>query len=317
MNPKKIIFDTDPGIDDAMALLFLSRAPQLQLLGITTAMGNGYIEATTRNALYLRDRFGLSVPVAQGASRPLEGEPTEPPTWVHGDNALGDIAVPADSASTPHALPAHRFLIDMIRSHPHEITIIAVARLTNLALALREAPEIAGLVKQVVVMGGAFGTHGHSGNVTPLAEANIAGDPLAAEEVFGAAWPLAIIGLDVTQQTQMDDAYLRGLVDDGGEAGQFIWDISRVYAAFHVGVGVSGGFYVHDSSAVAYAIDPTLFSASAGPVRVVTDGFAAGHTIQSRPGAWGQRPAVQVCREVDSARLLALYRRVLCAPPAR
>ena len=314
MSRKKIIFDTDPGIDDAMALLFLSRAPELELVGITTAMGNGYIEATTRNALYLRDRFGLAVPVAQGASRPLEGEPSLPPTWVHGDNALGDIDVPEVSASAAHALPAHRFLIEMIKRHPHEITIIAVARLTNLALALREAPEIAALVKQVVVMGGAFGTHGHTGNVTPLAEANIIGDPQAAEEVFGAAWPLAIISLDVTQQTLMSSAYLRELVAHGGEAGQFIWDISRVYAAFHQSIGVADGFFVHDSSAVAYAIDPTLFATSAGPVRVVTDGFAVGHTIQSAPGAWGERPDVQVCREVDSARFLALYRRVLCAP---
>ncbi len=313
MHTKKIIFDTDPGIDDAMALLFLARAPKLELVGITTAIGNGYIEATTRNALYLNERFKLGVPVAQGASRPLEGEPSEPPTWVHGENALGDIPLPDAIAGQIHELPAHQFLIQMIRQHPHQITLIAVARLTNLALALREAPDIAHLLKELIVMGGAFGTHGHTGNVTPLAEANIIGDPLAAEEVFGAAWPVTVVGLDVTQQTMMSNAYLQRLAEEAGESGQFIWDISRAYENFHRTMGVADGFYVHDSSAVAYAIDPTLFSTSSGPVRVVTEGFAVGHTIQSRPGAWGERPSLQVCRSVDSPRLLELYRCVMCS----
>lgn len=311
MGAKKVIFDTDPGVDDAMALLFLARAPELELVGITTAMGNGTIEATTRNALYLRDRFRLGVPVARGAGASLAGVVSAPPTFVHGQNAMGDVALPEAPGSAAIAQPAHRFLIDMIKRHPHELTVIAVARLTNLALALREAPEIAGLLRGLVVMGAAFGTHGHTGNVTPLAEANIFGDPLAAEEVFGAAWPVTIVGLDVTHASVMSDAYLRSLAADGGELGGFLWDISRGYAAFHRTVGLDDGFYVHDSSAVAYACDPTLFTTTAGPVRVVTEGFATGHTIQSRPGAWGERPSVDVCRAVDTPRLLEMYRRVI------
>jgi inosine-uridine nucleoside N-ribohydrolase len=255
----------------------------------------------------------LNVPVARGAGKPLVGEASVPPTWVHGENALGDIEIPDVVDSTLHALPAHRFMIETIKQYPHQITVIAVARLTNLALALREAPEIAGLLKEVIIMGGAFGGHGHTGNVTPLAEANIIGDPLAADEVLSAAWPVVVVGLDVTQQTIMTTSYVQELAAHGGNIGEFIWDISRLYADFHQSVGMPDGFYVHDSSAVAYAIDPTLFSTTSGPVRVVTEGFAVGHTIQSKPGAWGDRPSHQVCSTVDSPRLLELYRSVIIA----
>ncbi|HWZ47487.1 MAG TPA: nucleoside hydrolase, partial [Herbaspirillum sp.] len=165
-------------------------------------------------------------------------------------------------------------------------------------------------------MGGAFGKHGHTGNVTPLAEANIIGDPLAAEEVLAAAWPVTMVGLDVTQKTIMRTAYLQDLVTQAGAIGQFIWDISRLYADFHQTLGLPDGFYVHDSSAVAYAIDPTLFSIEEGPVRVVTEGFAIGHTIQSKPGAWGERRSQRICNDVDSARLLDLYRRVIIGAAA-
>jgi purine nucleosidase len=162
-----------------------------------------------------------------------------------------------------------------------------------------------------VVMGGAFGTHGHAGNVTPLAEANIIGDPLAADEVFGAPWPLTVVGLDVTQQTIMSHQYLEDLAQTAGSDGELIWEISRGYEAFHRNTGVEDGIYVHDSSAVAYLLDPSLFDVVTGPVRVVEDGFAKGHTIRSKVGAWGDRPSVRVCVGVDSARLLTLYRNTL------
>jgi len=217
---------------------------------------------------------------------------------------------------TAESAPAHHFIIDAARRHPGEVSIIAVGRMTNLALALRADPGIARLIKQVVVMGGAFGLNGHTGNVTPVAEANIHGDPLAADEVFGASWPLVVVGLDVTQQTQMRDTYLRGLAETGGDRGRFIWDITRFYVDFHRRSG-HAAMWVHDSSAVAYWLDPSLFTTRTGAIRVVTEGIAVGQTIQKPdgkhfpPGAWDGRPSHAVCVAVESERFLALYRGTL------
>lgn len=313
MAAKKVIYDTDPGIDDAMALLFLEYSPAVDLVGITTVLGNHTIETTTRNALYLKDYFGLAAPVAKGAGRPLVMEPTPPPTYVHGENGLGDIPLEDVIRSELHELPAHEFIIKTVRDNPGEISICAVGRMTNLALALRQDPEIAKLVREVVIMGGAFGYHGHSGNVTPVAEANIIGDPHAADEMFGATWPIAVAGLDVTQEAVMSTAYLEALRDQAGKAGQFIWDISRFYENFYRSSTGLEGIPVHDSSAVACLIDPTLFTMRHGPIRVVTEGIAIGQTIQEpntrrfRENAWTGRPEHAICIEGDSERFLKLY----------
>lgn len=309
----KVIFDTDPGIDDAMALLFLHASPAVELIGITTTFGNGTIETTTRNALYLADRFGIAAPVAQGAGGPLVGEAGEPPTFVHGDNGLGDVALPSHISRIADPRPAHRLIVDLVRANPGEVEIVAVGRMTNLALALREDPGIASLVRQVVIMGGAFGFGGVLGNVTPAAEANIWGDPFAADEVTGATWPLVMVGLDVTQKTRMPTPYLRALANEAGEAGRFIWEISRYYEEFHLNGGVDS-IYVHDSSAVAYLIDPSLFATRRGAIRVVTEGLAFGQTIQKPsgtgfpPSAWDNRPEHLICTDVDPEGVRRLYR---------
>lgn len=313
----KVIFDTDPGVDDAMALLLLARHPDIELVAVTTVFGNADIATATRNALFLRDRYGFAAPVAQGASKPLTGEPDAPPDFVHGKNGLGDIALPATIVSTVHALPAHRLMIELLRAHPGEITIIAVGRMTNLALALAEAPDIAGLAGQIVVMGGAFGFNGHTGNVTPVAEANIIGDAPAADIVFGAAWPVTIVGLDVTQQTIMTEAYLAELAQSAGEDGRFIRQISAFYQNFHRQSAGLDGFFVHDSSAVAFALHPEFFETRRGAIRVVPDGVAVGQTIIKLegktfpPGAWDNRPSQTICVGVDSAAFLAFYRQTL------
>jgi purine nucleosidase len=235
----KVLFDTDPGIDDAMALLLLARHPDVELLGISTVFGNAGIDTVTRNALYLKDVFGLTAPVAQGAAGPIEGDHTAPPPHVvHGENGLGNIELPATILATSDPRSGHQLIIDLVRQHPNEITLVAVGRMTNLALALREAPEIAGLVKSVVVMGGAFGRNGHSGNVTPVAEANIFGDPVAADIAFGAPWPVTIIGLDVTKEVTMSRAYVEALAATGDD-GRFIRAISSHYETFYLAARAS------------------------------------------------------------------------------
>ena len=316
MSLHKVIYDTDPGVDDAMALLFQVRHPDIELLGVTSVFGNGTIETTTRNALYLTGQFAPHVPVARGAGAPLVREAPGPLPFIHGHNGVGDIPVPADDAlgGKLDPRPAHRFIIDTVRAHPGEVTLVAVGPMTNLTLALAEDPEIAGLVRQVVIMGGAFGYHGILGNVSPASEANIFNDPHAADQVFNAAWPLAIVGLDVTERTIMSAAYLAELRDAGGSDGQFLWDVSRVYHAFHLKSEGLDGIFVHDSSAVAYLVRPDLYTTRSGPVRVLTEGLAIGQTIQKPAGmpvpnaAWDDRPAMTVCIDVDAPGMLELYR---------
>ncbi len=314
----KVIYDTDPGVDDAMALVFQAMHPQIELLGVTSVFGNAAIETTTRNARYLAERFAPGVPVARGAAAPLRRAAPAPVDWIHGDDGLGNTGLQPTDRSTFDARSAHRFIIDTVRALPGEVTLVAVGPLTNLALALGEDPDVARLVKQVVVMGGAFGAGGVNGNVSPAAEANMLGDPHAADIVFGAAWPVAIVGLDVTESTVMTTDYLAKLRDDAGEIGRFVWDVSRDYEAFHRSSAGLEGIYVHDASAVAYLLAPQLYTTRKGPVRVLTEGIAAGHTIQkpmtfpaSAPD-WDDRPPCEVCVGVDSTQMLALYARTLC-----
>lgn len=318
MSQHKVIYDTDPGVDDAMALVFQALHPDIELLGVTSVFGNATIGTTTRNARFLAGRFAAGVPVAQGAAAPLRRAAPEPPAWIHGDNGLGNMVFDTVGEAPLDARAAHRFIIDTVRAQPGEVTLLAVGPLTNLALALAEDPGFASLVKQVVIMGGAFGTNGVLGNVTPAAEANILGDPDAADIVLGAAWPVAIVGLDVTQPTIMSHDYLASLRDRGGAAGRFVWDVSRHYEAFHERSEQLPGIYAHDSSAVAYLLAPHLYTTRSGPVRVLTEGIAVGQTIQ-KPSTlpvpapdWDSRPECKVCIGVDVPGVLALYESTLC-----
>lgn len=309
----KIIFDTDPGIDDAMALLFIQASPALDLLAITTIFGNADIETTTRNALYLKQRFGLSAPVYRGTDKPLTRPRNPSPTFVHGENGLGDVELTGLVHALPETKPAHQAIIDIAREHPGEVTLVAVGPLTNLALALKADPQVATLLKAVVIMGGAFGLAGKPGNVTPVAEANIWNDPEAADLVFTAPWPLTAVSLDVTTQVVMSPAYMDALEASAGEAGAFLNAISKPYAAFYGGRDGITGCCVHDAAAVAYVIDPSLFSVRRGSVRVVTEGIALGQTCQKAegelfgPSAWDNQPIQAVTVTVDEAGLLGLY----------
>jgi inosine-uridine nucleoside N-ribohydrolase len=319
---RKVIFDTDIGIDDAMALLFLHYLPGIDLVGITTSFGNHTIDVTTRNALYMAERFKIDAPVAKGVANPLVGENGPPPVYVHGQNGLGDIPLPEKIARELDPRPAPRLIIELVRAHPGEVTLLAVGRMTNLATALRQDPAIAGLVKEVIIMGGAFGYFGNLGNVTPAAEANIHGDPTAADEVFGAGWPVTAIGLDVTHRVEMPQAYLRALAEEAGEPGKFIWDITRFYENFYRASGMPS-IFVHDASAVAYLADPSLFKTRNGAIRVVTEGLAFGETIQKPDarkfpgGAWDNRPSQAIAIDVEAEKLRQLFRKTIIAGSKR
>ncbi|MFT7287268.1 MAG: purine nucleosidase [Halieaceae bacterium] len=310
---KRVIFDTDIGIDDAMALLFLHYAPQVALEAITTVCGNASIEDTTRNALYVAERFGIPAPVFRGAATPLGSALGEGyADFVHGKNGLGDIPL-TPPRRREETLGAARAIIALAEANPGEISLVAVGRLTNLAHALEMAPELPKLLKEVVLMGGVFMRNNHQGNVSPVAEANIAGDPQAADRVFGSGLQLTVVGLDVTEETIMDEVFINSLRERAGEAGDFIHAISRFYFDFYEGINGQRQCPIHDSSAVAYLLQPSLYETALGPVRVVSEGIAMGQTILGEAperyasDAWQNRPASRVCVAVNADAMRQLY----------
>ncbi|MDR5762217.1 nucleoside hydrolase [Caballeronia sp. LZ035] len=316
MTLHRIIYDTDPGIDDAIALVFQALHPGIELMGITSVFGNADIDTTTANALYLAQRFAPGVPVVRGAAAPLRRPAPQPIPHIHGKDGLGEIERDRVSGRED-GREAHRFIVETVRAHPGQITLLAVGPLTNLALALQLDPDIATLVREVVVMGGAFGIHGALGNVTPAAEANMHGDPDAADIVFGAPWKVSIVGLDVTHETVMTTAFLAGLRDSAGDAGRFVWDVSRFYERFHAQEGVAGGIYAHDYSAAAFVVARENYVTRRGPVRVLTEGIAAGLTVQKPDSMhapapeWDTRPACDACIGVNADAVLTLFAETL------
>lgn len=313
----KVIFDTDPGVDDAMALLFLHRHPDIDLVGVTTVFGNASIELTTRNTQFLHREWGIKAPIAMGAARALDPSRGDPhsASLVHGEDGLGNIGVPLEVDLPLDPRSAADFIVETVKANPGEITVVAVGRMTNLALALQAAPEIAGLVKNVVVMGGAFDANG---NVTPAAEANIHGDPEAADIVFTAAWPVKIFGLDVTMKTLMTADYLAAMVKEGDAGLKLLSDLSQFYIDFYRDRAGLDGMVIHDSCACVYLVAPSLFEMRTGPVRTVCGGIADGETIQAPDSgrkfvgsAWDGKPSQSVAVAVDAARVLEVIRAAL------
>lgn len=307
----KVIFDTDPGVDDAMALLFLHNHPEIDLIGITTVFGNASIETTTRNALFLKREWGIGAPVAKGNGQTYDParNTADWPVMIHGHDGLGNIGVPETIDLPVDPRPAHRFIIDTVRANPGEVTLIAVGRMSNLADALREDPDIAKLVKQVIIMGGAFDV---PGNITPAAEANIHGDPEAADVVMGAPWNVVVVGLDVTMKTVMTRKRLAELTAANGRHLKLLSDISQFYIDFYGRHVKDEGMVVHDSCACVYLVAPELFTTRSGAIRVVASGIADGQTIQkpdSRafpPSDWDGLPSQHACIGIDADKVMAL-----------
>mgnify|MGYP000504151371 CR=1 FL=1 len=307
---RKIIIDTDPGIDDAMAICLAFNAPQLNVLALTTTFGNVSIDMATDNALILTELAGVDVPVAKGVGVPLEIAPLPHPDFVHGADGFGNINWPASSRQADERSAA-QMIVDLVHANPNEVTLVALGPLGNLAQALTLDPSIAELVDEVILMGGAAK---EGGNVTPVAEANIINDPHAADIVFGATWPVTMIGLDATHQVMMGDSELEAIRDSNKVCGEFLYQATQYYFDFYRNnVGIDG-CYVHDASTVIYAIDPSLFTSEPGVIRVATEGIAIGQTVVADPSRtyavdfWQGRPTTNICMTVDSQRMLDLIK---------
>lgn len=297
--------DTDPGIDDAVALAYLSAQPDVEIAGVGSVFGNNPIEVTTGNALGLLELFGRpDAPVARGASRGL----VAPPHFaehVHGRNGLGDVEIPpTEGAPVPES--AAELLVRLARQSPGEIDVLTLGTLTNLALALALEPELPRLLGRVVVMGGAVTV---PGNTTPWTEANIVKDPEAAERVFAAGFDTTLVALDVTMRTLATGPWLAELAQAPSDRASYCARFLAFYADHYTGRHFSQrACPMHDPLAAGVLLDPSLVTESREvPMRVELDGeHTRGMTIadlRATP-AEDDRPAITFAAEVDSAEFM-------------
>jgi len=303
---KKILIDTDPGVDDTLAILLALRSPELEVVGLSAIFGNTTVDHTAQNALRLIELEGHGdIPVAKGASTPMVVPIRRLGTHVHGQDGAGNTTPPPPKGRLLE-IPAARFIVETILANPGEITLVPVGPLTNIGLALRLEPRIVELVKEVVIMGGSAYARG---NATPVAEANINSDPHAASLVFSAGWPLTMVGLDVTTKTIMTREFLEALGAVKNPATTYFARILPVYQAyFDKFYGMGGSIHTHDPSAIAYLIDPGLFKTEMMPVYVETVGQCAGETVPDPHHQWLEGPDTNVCLGVNSAGVLAMIK---------
>lgn len=288
----KLIIDTDPGVDDALAIALAVALPQVDLIGLTTVFGNTFTHQSSRNARYLLDLYGHACPVAVGAALPHGADSYDPSANVHGPEGLGALpTVPQIGAD--HHESAAAFLVRMAREAPGEVVICAIGPLTNIADALALDPGFARNVKNLVIMGGALD---HPGNITPLAEANIFHDARAADVVFASGIPIVMVGLNATMQTLLTPDHFDAMAVIAPRIGGFLREIHDFYLGFYRSVGVMDGCPMHDSTALLACFAPERFSYRETGVRVICAGDAIGQTL-----ADPTRPAVRVATGVDAA----------------
>lgn len=311
--PAPIIVDTDPGVDDAMAILLALASPEVEVLGLTTVFGNSDdLELLTTNALMLTELAGhAQVPVARGSAHPLTRQYSGRAHLVHGSNALGDVELPAPQAA-PDPRFGPQFIVDACLARPGQVTLVAVGPLTNLALALRIRPDLPDFVQRVAIMGGA--TRG-SGNVSPTAEFNIFADAEAARLVFAAGWPVTLAGLDVTRQVMVAEPFLQSLAALGNRCGRFLHDAAQHYLAYYRSKG-NAGLAMHDVHAVMPLLRPSLYTTSQVFVDVETRGeLTRGQTVADWRNILEKPAQTTVLMSVDEAAFLDEYRTRIAALP--
>lgn len=250
----RIVLDTDPGVDDAFAILYLAAQPDVELVAVGSVHGNVPAPLAADNALRLLDLAGLThVPVAVGAHQPLI-QPLHTAEFVHGPDGLGGHAGPA-SPRTPVAESAAEQLVRLARAHPGELTLIALGPLTNIALATMLEPELPNLVRALTVMGGAVTV---PGNITPYADANTWHDPEAADIVLRAGYNLTLVGLDATETARADATWLNRLTALDTPQARYANAILAHYADVYTRLIGEKVCTLHDPLAAAITVNPGL-----------------------------------------------------------
>lgn len=311
--PRPIIIDTDPGIDDALAIMLAAASPEVEIIGIVAVTGNVGIEHTAPNAAALADMLGLDCPVGRGAALPLS-RPAYFAPEVHGENGFGGYELPASSRELEPGVP---LLARLIEQSAEPVTVVAIGPLTNIAMLMNEHPETARKVERFVIMGG--GTLRDSGNATPTAEFNIFGDPEAAARVFGFGVPITMVGLNATHQALVGAHHLPELMASGGPASKMVAHMIGSYSDNAGSAEVDGevGMAQHDSLALAWVLDPTILTTEHLRVDVETAGrLTTGMTVVDYLGRTGE-PNTDVAFGVDVVRFRELLNTRLTALDAR
>ncbi|XP_020548649.1 probable uridine nucleosidase 2 isoform X2 [Sesamum indicum] len=274
---KKIIIDTDPGVDDAMAIFLALQSPEVEVIGLTTIYGNVYTTLATRNALHLLEIAGRTdIPVAEGSHLTItKGTKLRIADFVHGTDGLGNQNFPPPKGKAIEQ-SAVDFLIQQTSLYPGKVTVVALGPLTNIALAIQADPAFIKNVGQIVLLGGAFSVNG---NVNPAAEANIFGDPDAADIVFTSGADILAIGINITHQVILTDADRDKLAESSGKFAQYLCKILDVYFSYHHDAYSTKGVYLHDPTTILAAVDPSLITYVEGVVRVQTVGITRGLTL--------------------------------------
>lgn len=301
-DPKNVIIDCDPGVDDALALMLAAASPELRLLGITCVSGNRPLARTARNASAVLAAAGLrSTPVHAGCSRPL-AHPEPHCNLVHGEDGLGGTPLPEGRPLEP--IHATDFLAHtLLHSAPGTITLIALGPLTNLALVEIKHTGILRRAKELLVMGGAADCRG---NVTPYAEFNFHADPLAADVVLRAGAALTLFGLDVTRQAVMPREWIASLGLLESQCARHAHAMLAAYAAEDP--------LLHDACPVAWAIDPSLFTGESRAMRVQWHEGAEEGRLLAMPAARDEQVPTLITG-VDAGRMLSLVEERLARLP--
>lgn len=301
--PEKIILDCDPGHDDAVALLLAHGSPAIELLAVTTVMGNQTIEKVTRNALAVARVAGITdVPFAKGAHRPLVRRIETAPS-IHGDSGLDGPVLPEPTIELD-ARHAVDLIIDTVMAHePGTVTLVPTGALTNIALAVRKEPRIAERVKQVVLMGGGV----HVGNWSAVSEFNIVIDPEAAHIVVNESWPLTMVGLDLTHQALATPEVAAAIAAVGTGPARFVGELLEFFGRAYRDAQGFDHPPVHDPCAVAYVIDPSIMTTVRAPLDVeLTGSLTVGMTVADLRGPAPEGCTTQVAMNLDNDRFWAL-----------
>jgi purine nucleosidase len=304
MTPKRIIIDTDPGVDDALTFLLALASPEIQLEALTITQGNVTVEKGTRNALAVLELLHASrIPVARGTSLPLVG-PLRALDLVHGASGLGNARLPE-----PHTppVPQHAidYLIERFLAEPGEISLFAIGPLTNVALAIRKEPRFAAAVKELVIMGGSIR---EGGNITPQAEFNIYTDPYAAHIVFHSGIPITLIPLDVTHKTMLYTTQIELLKQSKSPIARFIEDATSDYVRFTESKTGVSGCVLHDPLTLATVIAPDLLSFEEHYVDVdISGGVSTGNTFADFHHTTGKPANMKVALDVRGDDFVELF----------
>lgn len=296
--PKKIILDCDPGHDDAIAILLAHGNPNIELLAVTTVVGNQTLEKVTRNALSVARIANITdIPFAAGAVRPLVRNVEIAPD-IHGDSGLDGpvLPEPAIQLDSRHAID---LIIDTIMAHPPKtITLVPTGGLTNIAMAARKEPKIVERVKEVVLMGGGY----HVGNWSAVAEFNIKIDPEAAHIVFNEKWPVTMVGLDLTHQALATPEVIEKISAIKTKPATFVLEMLEFFGKMYK--QAQGFTYppVHDPCAVAYVINPDLIKTRRVPVDIeLTGTLTLGMTVADFRFPVDETCHTQVATKLDHA----------------